>query len=123
MLDKASVEWAIDFISEHSDGDLFPQIAEMSAIQTEKDRLASDIAGKDLNQLPIGTSRRFIVPKDEISYRQATQLDPQDSIILSAIMHQYGAGVERRRKATDKVFSYRFSPSSEHGLYASQSPS
>ncbi|WP_417809992.1 RNA-directed DNA polymerase [Thioclava sp.] len=121
MLDKASVEWAIDFIAEHSDGDLFPQISEMRVMQAEKDRLANDISGKDLNQFPIGTSRRFIVPKDEISYRQATQLDPQDSIILSAIMHQFGSGVEQRRKPADKVFSYRFSPSYEHGLYASQS--
>ena len=72
MLDKASVEWAIDFVAEHSDGDLFPQIAEMRVMQAEKDRLANDISGKDLNQFPIGTSRRFIVPKDEISYRQAT---------------------------------------------------
>lgn len=121
MLDSTSVEWAIDFITEHSDGDLFPQIAEMSAIQVEKSRLVTEIAGKDLNQLSIGTSRRFIVPKDEISYRQATQLDPQDSIILSAIMHQYGLGIEGRRQSEDKVFSYRFSPSSDHGLYASQS--
>ncbi|MZR14590.1 Retron-type reverse transcriptase [Maritimibacter sp. DP07] len=121
MLDKASVEWAIDFVAEHSDGDLFPQIAEMRVMQAEKDRLANDISGKDLHQFPIGTSRRFIVPKDEISYRQATQLDPQDSIILSAIMHQFGAGVEQRRKPSDKVFSYRFSPSHDHGLYASQS--
>lgn len=121
MLDKVSVEWAIDFIVEHSDGDLFPQLAEMTALKDEKDRLARDMSGKDLNQFPIGTSRRFIVPKDEISYRQATQLDPQDSIILSAIMHQFGDGVEERRKGADKVFSYRFSPSRDHGLYASQS--
>lgn len=121
MLDKASVDWAIDFIAEHSDGDLFPQVVEMNAIKSEKDHLSSAIAGKDLSQFPIGTSRRFIVPKDEISYRQATQLDPQDSLILSAIMHQFGAGVEERRKPSNKVFSYRFSPTAEHGLYASQS--
>ena len=121
MLDKASVEWAIEFIAEHSDGDLFPKIAEMSAILAEKDKLATEIAGKDLTQIEIGTSRRFIVPKDEISYRQATQLDPQDSIVFSAILHQFGNGIESRRKPKDKVFSYRFAPSRDHGLYASQS--
>jgi retron-type reverse transcriptase len=121
MLDKTSIEWAIDFVAAHSDGDLFPQNPEMIAVLAEKDKLATEIAGKDLNQLDIGTSRRFIVPKDEISYRQATQLDPQDSIILSAIMHQFGSGIENRRKSRDKVFSYRFAPSSDHGLYASQS--
>ncbi len=71
--------------------------------------------------MPIGAPRRFIVPKDEISYRQATQLDPQDSIILSSIVYQFGNSIEARRKEKDVVFSYRFSPSEDHGLYASQS--
>ncbi|WP_156916807.1 hypothetical protein [Leisingera aquimarina] len=44
MLDKASVDWAIDFIVEHSDGDLFPQVVEMNAIKSEKDHLSSAIA-------------------------------------------------------------------------------
>jgi retron-type reverse transcriptase len=121
MLDKNSVEWAIDFVLAHSDGDLFPKVVEIESIRGEKQRLIDDLSGKDMNQLSIGASRRFIVPKDEISYRQATQLDPQDSIVLSAILHQFGAGVEARRKPADRVFSYRFAPSADHGLYASQS--
>jgi retron-type reverse transcriptase len=60
------------------------------------------------------------VPKDEISYRQATQLHPQDSILLSAVIHQFGHGIEGRRLPADHVFSYRFAPSSQHGLYGSQ---
>ncbi len=120
-LDANSVEWAVDFVSEHSDGDLFPRVLEMRAINAQKAELVAEIAGKDLNQLPPGGSRRFIVPKDEISYRQATQLDPQDAIVLAAITHQFGEGIESRRQPIDTVFSYRFNPTKEHGLYASQS--
>lgn len=120
-LNASSVEWAIDFVSDHSDGDLFPKMLEMTAAQQRKADLAAELSGKDLNQIPPSSSRRFIVPKDEISYRQATQLDPQDAIVLSAVLYEFGQGIEARRKPGDTVFSYRFAPSVDHGLYASQS--
>lgn len=120
-LAAASVEWAIESVAQHSDGDLFPKILEFGAILEERDHLVNGLEGADLNTLTPGASRRFIVPKDEISYRQATQLDPQDSIILSALLHQFGNGIEDRRLQKDTVFSYRFSPTKEHGLYGSQS--
>lgn len=118
MLSEDSLKWAVDFIHNHSDGDLFPKIAEIEPIVTYKNEFVALIEGKELSQFPPGACRRFIVPKDEISYRQATQLDPQDSIILTAIIHQYGIGIERRRLERNTVFSYRFSPDINHGLYS-----
>ncbi|MBC7075196.1 MAG: Retron-type reverse transcriptase [Syntrophomonadaceae bacterium] len=118
MLSGDSLKWAVDFIYNHSDGDLFPKIAEIDSIITYKDEFVALIEDKDLSQFPPGACRRFIVPKDEISYRQATQLDPQDSIILTAIIHQYGIGIERRRLDRNIVFSYRFSPDINYGLYS-----
>jgi retron-type reverse transcriptase len=119
-LSTGAIDWATQYVYDHADGDLFPRLAEMSAIVGVKADLSAAIAGKPLTQFSPGAHRRFIVPKDEISYRQATQLDPQDSIILSAIAYEFGQGIEDRRQAKDKVFSYRFSPTTQHGLYASQ---
>jgi retron-type reverse transcriptase len=120
MLNEESVKWAIDFIYSHSDGDLFPRIPEIESIKTYKDDFAALIAGtEDLSQFSPGACRRFLVPKDEISYRQATQLDPQDSIILTSIVYQYGMGIENRRLDCNKVFSYRFDPHSDNSLYSS----
>lgn len=119
-LSAGSLEWAIQYVSDHSDGDIFPKILEIKAIQENSADFVALIEGQPLSQFAPGPSRRFIVPKDEISYRQATQLDPQDSILLSAIIHQFGQGIEDRRLPADKVFSYRFSPTSQHGLYGSQ---
>ncbi|WP_082767305.1 RNA-directed DNA polymerase [Bosea sp. PAMC 26642] len=116
-----SLEWAIQFVADHSDGDLFPRIAEMSALLANKRELANEIANKPLAQLATGAHRRFIVPKDEISYRQATQLDLQDTIILSALIFQYGNNIEARRLREGIVFSYRFLPTSDFGLYRSGS--
>lgn len=120
MLSKDSIKWAIEFILNNSDGDLFPKIIEFNAISSYKDEFASLIEGKDLSQFLPGACRRFIVPKDEISYRQATQLDPQDSIILTAIVYQYGIGIEKRRLNSDIVFSYRFLPDVNNGLYSTK---
>lgn len=116
-----SIDWAIDFVANHSDGDLFPKVIEMEALVAKKSEFIPLIEGKNLESFLPGACRRFIVPKDEISYRQATQLDPQDSIILSAIIYQFGKGIESRRLSTDRVFSYRFSPTSQYGLYGNTS--
>lgn len=120
-LQQSSFEWAIDFVVAHSDGDLFPKIPELQAAADRKAELAADLAAKPLAALPAGPSRRFIVPKDEISYRQATQLDPQDSIVFSALAYELGQYVEARRLPDDRVFSYRFKPTASDGLYANQS--
>ncbi|NEO87229.1 MAG: hypothetical protein F6J87_23660 [Spirulina sp. SIO3F2] len=115
-----SIRWAIEFLHNQSDGDLFPRILEMDVINCRKDEFIKLLEGKNLSEFIPGSCRRFIVPKDEISYRQATQLDPQDSIILTALIHQYGQGIESRRLSRAQVFSYRFQPDDSLGLYASQ---
>lgn len=117
-LSAASIEWAIQFVADHSDGDLFPRVAEIEAIVGRKTEFANAIAGKGLGDFKPGAHRRFIVPKDDVSYRQATQLDPQDTIILSASAYQYGSAIEARRRPSSQVFSYRFSPTKQHGLYS-----
>jgi hypothetical protein len=120
VLSVASVEWAIQSTADHSDGDLFPRVAEIAAMVACKSELASAIANQPLSTLEPGAARRFIVPKDELSYRQATQLHPQDTIILSAILFQYGSFIEARRAPRSTVFSYRHAPTTEYGLYDSR---
>ncbi len=119
-LSRDSLEWSVEFIEKHSDGDLFPKLRELEAISEKRDEFIALVEGKPLSDISPRICRRFIVPKDEISYRQATQLHPQDSILLSAVVHQFGQGIEDRRRATEEIFSYRFSPSVEDGLYSSK---
>jgi hypothetical protein len=121
MLTGDSIKWAVDMIKSQSDGDLFPRILEIDAISENVDEFVRNIVEKDLSQIQPGVCRRFIVPKDEYSYRQATQLDPQDSIILTSIIYQYGKGIEDRRLNDNIVYSYRFAPDITKGLYSSAS--
>ena len=116
-LARDSIEWSLRFLRRHSDGDIFPSIPELSAVCEDPERLIRDLASTPLFRLPPQPSRRFIVPKDELSYRLATQLYPQDSIILTSIVHQFGKRIEARRLAKENVCSYRFKPDMEYGLY------
>lgn len=115
-----SLEWALDFVHAHSDGDLFPKVLEIEAVLAEKSHFVAQIAGTDLSALTAGSCRRFVVPKDEVSYRQATQLDPQDSVVLAALVYQFGQRIEALRLDTRRVFSYRFRPTPAEGLYSSK---
>lgn len=114
-LTAASIDWAIDFVANQSDGDLFPRLPEIQALVERRSDFVALIENKPIGSFPPGACRRFIVPKDEISYRQATQLDPQDSVIFSALIYQFGAAIEARRLPPTRVFSYRFQPSSADG--------
>lgn len=116
-LSQVSVEWALDSVSAKSDSDLFPPSPELSAIQPHRQNLVDALTGADLQNLALGPNRRFLVPKDEVSYRQATQLDPQDAVVLTALIHEFGAGIESRRVSNSQVFSYRFRPSDNGSLY------
>lgn len=117
-LTQESIRWAIDFVARHGEGDIFPKVLEIKAIQDFCDKFVELLANSQLASIDPGAHRRFIVPKDETSYRHATQLDPQDSIILSAIIYEYGQRIEDRRLPATQVFSYRFHPSDQEGLYA-----
>ena len=73
---RDSIEWSIDFVERHSDGDLFPKVCEMHSICQSKDDFVPLVENIPLTSFAPKACRRFIVPKDEISYRQATQLHP-----------------------------------------------
>ncbi len=119
-LNNDSLTWSVKYVYKHSDGDLFPKILEMEAIKNTCMDFVNLIAGKSLENFSPGASRRFIVSKGDISYRQATQLDPQDNIILSALIYQFGQNIENRRLAEDIIYSYRFQPDINHGFYSNK---
>ena len=51
-LTATSLDWSIDFVVNHADGDLFPKILEVEAIQAYKHDFITLIEGKDLATFP-----------------------------------------------------------------------
>lgn len=119
-LDKESILWGIEHVYKDSDTDLFPKPAEINIIYNDKEHVSSKLENIDISNYTWKPCRRFIIPKSDLSYRVATQLDPLDSILLAAIIYQFGNKIESKRVPTEekKVFNYRFNPSPDGYFYS-----
>lgn len=114
-----SIRWAIKHIDKESDTDLFPKPIEIEIFKEIEDKVVDCLKALDIGNYKWNPSRRFIIPKTDLSYRLATQLDPIDSIMLTAIIYEYGHLIENKRRpiTENRVFNYRFSPNSDGYLY------
>ena len=120
-INEESIKWALKSLESMGDSDLFARPFELSIIKKLGDTASSRIASLDISDFGYGPSRRFIVPKDDLSYRTASQLDPLNSVILTALIYEYGELIESKRRSKDekKVFSYRFAPEADGQIYDS----
>lgn len=118
-LDEKSYKWAIKHLINESDTDLFPYPKEIEIIKEMENDLVNILKDINLTNYKWNSSRRFIIPKSEFSYRVSTQLDPIDSIIFAAVIHQYGKLIENKRDKiiNKRVFSYRLKTNSAGNLY------
>lgn len=121
-LHQESIQWALEHLKKENDTDLFPRPIEIDIMYAKKDILTSYLKNVDIGQYVWNPYRRFIIPKGELSYRIITQLNPIDSVFISAIIYEYGKLIENKRipKSKSQVFSYRFSPDINGNLYANQ---
>jgi hypothetical protein len=119
-LNEESIRWAIEHIYIEGDTDLFPKPKEIDIIYENKESVLQKLSNIDLSNYNWNPSRRFVIPKTELSYRVATQLDPIDSIVLAAIIYEFGENIENRRIPIEhgSVFNYRFSPNELGYLYS-----
>jgi len=119
-LQELSYRWAIKHLLKENDTDLFPRPYELTIIQEKEDELIVKLVSLDIAQYKWNAPRRFLVPKDNLSYRNATQLHPIDSIVLAAILYEYGNLIESKRSPENLIFSYRFKPMADGTMYANK---
>lgn len=121
-LSETSYQWSIKHLFKESDTDLFPRPFELNVLHEMQSELIGLCKDIDIGSYKWHASRRFIVPKNDVSYRVGTQLDLIDSIILGAIIYEYGKEIENKRvpESQKVVFSYRFKPLSDGTLYGNK---
>ena len=114
-----SIEWSLKHLAKLGDSDLFPKPIELDPLLEKIDDVKIVISSREPNDFAINPARRFMVPKDEFSFRRATQLNIFDSIILTSIIYEYGHGIENRRIPIDqkRVYSNRLAPQHDFMLY------
>src|SRR5258706_7102014 len=119
QISKGSLRWSLKHLIKFGDTDLFPRPIEFDALYEIEKEVVKRLQEIDARDYVYSPARRFIVPKDELSYRTATQLDPVDTVVLTAIIYQYGDLIEKRRAPVteNRIFGYRFMPQSDGTLY------
>lgn len=119
-LSEKSLEWALTHLQRENDTDLFPEPVGIEIVNQLKAEIVNKLKDVDLGTYEWKPYRRFLIPKGELSYRMITQFNPLDSIMLSAIIYEYGGLIEAKRVPVSegKVFSYRFAPNDDGTLYS-----
>jgi len=118
-LNETSVEWAKKHLEKEGDTDLFPKPFEIEAIISNWDMVKDYLLNLEVRAHKWGGMRRLLIPKGEYMFRVACQLDPLDTLVLTALIHEYGDLIEKNRVPVNEevVFSYRFKPKSDGSLY------
>lgn len=113
-------KWALDHLLKESDTDLFPRPFEFNALAAFRDEVERSLQRIDINEYPWFEGRGTIVPKGVLSFRTATQLDPWDSLVLTALIREFGDKIEQKRipYRDEVVFSYRFTPMNDGTMYS-----
>jgi nucleoside phosphorylase len=114
-LSPESLRWALTHILEFGDTDLFPPLFEFGVIRSNWPELLEFLQSIDLTSYNWRQSRRWLIPKDQLSFRAAVQLDPFDSILFTAMVRDFARVIERKRHSS--VFSYRVGITKAGRLY------
>ncbi len=118
-LSRASLTWSLQHIEKFGDTDLFPPLFEFDLIRKRWTEFEAALHAVDLSSYEWHSPRQWLIPKDQVSFRRATQLDPLDSIVFTALIHDCAENLERLRVSREKesTYSYRTSIGSDGTLY------
>lgn len=119
-LKDKSLDLALAHIEKFGDTNIFPVPFEFKAIRHSWDSLIKPyLIQQDMLNWVVRPSRRCLTPKHRYGFRISTQLDPLDSIVITAIIGEIGQDIEDYRIPTKKnvAFSYRFKTSEDGNIY------
>ena len=121
-LSSDSLDWALDHASLKGDTDIFPRAFEFEAIRHDWDAIKDYLQNKDVLKWITRPLRKCLSPKRRYGFRVATQLDPLDFLIFSALVYEIGHDIEGNRLTTSEwydevVLSCRFNPDKQGEIY------
>jgi hypothetical protein len=96
-LQKDSYEWALRHLKEEGDSDLFPTPFEIETIEHCWPKVLAYLQQLEVEKHSWNPGRRFVIPKEPLAFRTATQLYPFDSIILAALVYEFGGAIDSHR--------------------------
>lgn len=117
-LKKESFEWALEHLLLEGDTDLLPAPFEFEVIKQNWGSLLPELLKLDLRQYRWNPVRKYLVPKDQLAFRLASQLEPIDALIFAALIKEAGQNIHdyRKRHSAGIAYSYWFNPQ-PNGLF------
>lgn len=118
-MSTASLDWALRHVVKYRDTDLFPRMFEFGALQRSRTEVFAALQKDSITNYPWSQGRRLLVPRGAHRFRAATQLDPVDTLVASALIYEIAPIVEAHRvaKTEKRVFSYRVDIGEDGRLY------
>jgi hypothetical protein len=118
-LSQESISWASKHLITRGNNTLFPIPFEHQVIEGQLDDFAEKIQNINVCEHTMIAFRQLLAPKSAAGVRLATQLDPLDAMVLTAIVYELGELIERARVPVSEgiVFSFRFNPSIDGRLW------
>ena len=119
-LSPDSLDWALQHALTDGDTDIFPSVFEYTAIKADWSTVRGHLASKDVEAWVTRPLRRTLSTKGRYGFRLATQLDPLDFLLFTALIYELGPDLETSRCSNDIAMSYRFKPELTGNLYDRQ---
>lgn len=116
-LSTDSLDWALNHALSEGDTDIFPPVFEYEAIKADWQAVRQHLASRDVQNWVSRPLRRALSPKGRYGFRIATQLDPLDFLVFTALVYELGPTLEASRVETDVATSYRYEPAETGRLY------
>jgi hypothetical protein len=114
-LAESSLDFALSHIETFGDTDVLPHAFEFQAIRHDWPEVRRHLASIDLDTYRPSSALRCLTPKGRAGFRVVTQLDPYDTLILTALVRVMGEDIEEVRIGRQHVCSYRFAPDENSG--------
>jgi hypothetical protein len=121
FVQKASLDWAIAHIQRYGDSDIFPVPFEYAAFARVWPGVIDYLSGVDLAHSEITASLKMMVPKHSEGFRGATQLNPFDALLYSALVFESAEAIERFRKPKNVACAYRLELTADGKLFQKDS--
>jgi hypothetical protein len=111
-LTENSLDWSLKHLTHYYDSDFYPRIFEFQAISHAWARIKDFLQGIDLGNYTPKTPVLTLAPKANTTYRIVHQLDPIDSLILTALVYEISQTIEDYRIPEGQriACSYRIKP-------------
>ena len=93
-LSPDSLDWALQHALSKGDTDIFPRAFEFQAIDSNWDEVRDCLANQDILSWTSRPLRQCLSPKRRYGFRIATQLDPLDFLIFSALVYEIGEDID-----------------------------